>query len=105
MRGRIFWAHLDKRRPVVVVSAERRNELARDVIVVPCSTHVRLMRSHVALRRGEGGLRQASIAKCEQIVTISKDALAPTALGAPLSAARMHEIERGILSALGIVLA
>jgi hypothetical protein len=35
MRGSIYWAHLDKKRPVVVVSNERRNQLARDLIVVP----------------------------------------------------------------------
>ena len=72
MRGRIFWAHLDKRRPVVVMSVERRNELARDVIAIPCSTNARPMSWHVPLRKGEGGLPHASIAKCEQIVTIPK---------------------------------
>ena len=104
MRGSIFWAQLDKRRPVIVVSAERRNQLARDVMVIPCSTNLRAMSWHVLLRKGEGGLHQASMAKCEQILTVSKDSLSATPLGPPLSSTRVHELERAILRALEIVL-
>lgn len=104
MRGHVFWARLDKRRPVVVVSAERRNELARDVIVVPCSTTLRPFVWHVLLRKGEGGLPISSMAKCEQILTVPKDCLAAVPLGAALSAKRMAEIEHAILLALGIAI-
>lgn len=59
---------------------------------------------HVVLHKGEGGLPSRSIAKCEQIMTLSKDLVSPGALGGRLSRARMLEIERALLSALGFQL-
>ena len=103
-RGSIHWARLDKRRPVVIVSPTRRNELARDVIVIVCSTALRPMPWHVLLRGGEGGLPEASMAKCEQITTLERSAIDPQPLGAPLSQERMREIERAIRLAIGVVL-
>lgn len=103
-RGCIHWARLDKRRPVIVLSPDRRNDLAHDLIVVPCTTRSRPMIWHVRMPRGEGGIPQASYAKCEQILTIPKADLESQALGLPLPAARMHEIERAILSAIGVLL-
>lgn len=101
-RGQIFWAELDKRRPVVLVSPTRRNELASDVLVVPCSTKSRPAPWHVELRRGEGGLPADSTAKCEQITNLRKSELSAAALGEPLSASRMKELERALLIALGV---
>jgi mRNA-degrading endonuclease toxin of MazEF toxin-antitoxin module len=128
-RGYVYWAEMDKRRPAVVLSPDLRNERASDVIVIPCSRSnrnpervpnlprrcvsvepsrtnavVRFGPWHVALRRGEGGLRETSIAKCEQVTTLPKSRLAPAALGGPLTARRMLEIERGVLKAIGIVI-
>ncbi len=103
-RGVLFWAHLDKRRPVLVVSHEARNQHANDLVVVPCSTHLRAMVWHVLLHKGEGGLPAPSVAKCEQLTTVRKNDLEPTALGPGLSAQRMREVERAIVSALGIVM-
>lgn len=103
IRGSIHWADLDKRRPVIIVSVTRRNELAHDVMVVPCSTRLRPMVWHVHLKRGEGGLPSDSIAKCEQIMTLPKDELSSEPLGAPLASARMVEIERAMMIALGIL--
>ena len=72
---------LDKRRPVLVVSADARNERANDVIVVPCSTKMREAPTHVRLRRGEGGLPQDCVLKCEQITTVKKYDIDPGASG------------------------
>lgn len=102
-RGTLHWAQLDKRRPVVIVSPTRRNELANDAIVVPCSSRLRPMVWHVHLKRGEGGLPADSIAKCEQILTVPRDVLSRLPLGRTLSAARMREIELGIMRAVGIL--
>ena len=101
-RGTIHWARIDKRRPVLVVSPDYRNEWASDVLVVPCSTMRRLAPTHVLLRRGEGGLESPSAAKCEQVMTLPRSDLEPTALGAPLTPQRMDEIERALIGALGI---
>jgi len=103
-RGHLYWARLpeDKRRPVLIVSPEARNEHASDVIVIPVSTVLRQGPWHVPLRRREGGLPLASIAKCEQITTLPRDLIDDTPLGAALAPARMEEVERAILRAIGV---
>jgi len=93
---------LDKQRPAIILSPDVRNRLANDVIVVPCSTTARSMTWHVQLRRGEAGLPQACMAKCEQIATVPKSWVEPAELGR-LSAQRMREVELAVLSALGIL--
>jgi mRNA-degrading endonuclease toxin of MazEF toxin-antitoxin module len=98
----MYLARLDKWRPVLIVSPNVRNELASDVIVVPCSTRLSEAPTHVRLRRGEGGLASASVLKCEQITTLHKDDVRKAPLGAPLSSARLLEVERGILRAIGV---
>jgi len=100
-RGSIHWVSLDKRRPAIVVSADSRNVAANDVVVIPCSTAAHRMRWHVPLRSGEGGLPESCMAKCEQITTLSKVDVEKDELGV-LSAARMRQIERALLSALSI---
>jgi hypothetical protein len=42
------------------------------------------------------------MAKCEQITTLRRDRLAPNALGGMLAGARMVEIEKAILRAIGV---
>ncbi len=103
-RGCLYWARLDKRRPVLVISPDYRNELASDVIVIPCSTHLRLSPTHVLLRRGEGGLAVSSVLKGEQVTTLHKDDIGTAAIGRPLSARRLIEVEIAVLRALGVAL-
>ena len=92
---------MDKRRPVVILSPDRRNEAASDVIVVPCFSSGRRIRWHVNLQRGEGGLPGASVAKCEQITTVPREFI-EREIGM-LPEQRIREIERALLSALGIM--
>jgi mRNA-degrading endonuclease toxin of MazEF toxin-antitoxin module len=101
-RGSLHWARLDKRRPVVVLSPDYRNELASDVIVIPCSTRLRPSPTHVKLKAGEGGAPEACMAFCEQIATLPKLDLEPAALGPKLSPARIAEVERAVMRAIGI---
>jgi mRNA-degrading endonuclease toxin of MazEF toxin-antitoxin module len=101
-RGILYWARLDKRRPVLVLSINARNERAADLIVVPCSTTLREAPTHVRLSRGEGGVPQTCMLKCEQITTLSKEDLDTTALGSPLGGARLREIELAVMRAIGI---
>lgn len=102
-RGWLHWAELDKRRPVLILSPESRNDRASDLIVVPCSSALRDGPWHVRLSRGEGGLTQSSVLLCEQITTLVKRRVDPGPLGGPLTAARMGEVERAVLLAIGIV--
>ena len=102
-RGFLYWVELDKRRPVLVVSPDVRNQLANDVVVLPCSSTLRALVWHVRLDRGEGGLREASMVKCESPQTVPKDWLGRAPLGRALSPGRMAQVERALLSALGIL--
>ncbi len=103
-RGHIYWASLpgDKRRPVLLLSPAARNDRASDVIVVPLSTVLRDGTWHVRLRKGEAGVAQVSIIKCEQITTLRKEHLSPEPLGAALSAMKMRAVEMAVLRAIGV---
>lgn len=102
-RGHVYYTRLPgetKRRPVVVLSSDRRNDLAYDVTVVPCSPNLRLGPWHVLLASGTGGLTRRSVAKCEQVTTVRKESLDEEALGGPLSEATLTRIRAAILKAL-----
>jgi mRNA interferase MazF len=101
-RGYLYVAELDKRRPVLIISLDVRNELASDVLVIPCSTHLSESPTHVRLRRGEGGLSTTSVLKCEQITTLHKEDLSTRRLGGKLSPSILAEVERCILRAIGL---
>jgi mRNA interferase MazF len=101
-RGHIYLARLDKLRPVLVVSPNVRNELASDVIVIPCSTPLSAAPTHVRLRRGEGGVAEASVLKCEQITTVHKGDVLRQPMGGAISAKLLLAVERAILRAIGI---
>jgi len=101
-RGHLYWAELDERRPVLVISPDYRNRRATDVIVVPCSTQIRDAPTHVRIRGREGGIPEGSILKCEQITTLPRDELASQPLGGSLSRRRVAEVEVAILRAIGV---
>jgi mRNA interferase MazF len=101
-RGHVHWAQMEKRRPVLVVSVDARNERANDVLVIPCSTTLREAPTHVRLMRGEGGVPRDSVLKCEQITTLKKHEVDPVPLGMPIRPGRMREVERAVLRAIGI---
>jgi mRNA-degrading endonuclease toxin of MazEF toxin-antitoxin module len=100
-RGRLYWVSLDKRRPALVLSPDYRNDHAGDVIVIPCSTRLRPAPTHVLLRRGQGGLRESTVLKCEQITTLPKSDV-HSALGSPLPPAVVRAVERAVLRAIGV---
>jgi mRNA-degrading endonuclease toxin of MazEF toxin-antitoxin module len=104
LRGYLYWVELDKRRPALIVSPDYRNELACDVIVIPCSTTLRLAPTHVMLRRGEGGVDHPSALKCEQITTLHQDDVGRAPLGGQLSQKRMAEVGRAVLWAIGVAI-
>ena len=101
-RGHLYWVTMDKRRPALVLSPDYRNQHAGDVIVVPCSTRLRPAPTHVLLRRGQGGLAESSVLKCEQITTLSKADVHEPALGKELPATVLRAVERAVLRAIGV---
>lgn len=107
-RGEIYFASARTRpgerklRPVLIISPDIRNRWAGDVLAIPISTKVRPAPEHVLLDRGEGGLPQSSVAKCEQVSSMDKSLLEPRALSSPISEDRIRQIEDALLIALGI---
>ena len=101
-RGFVYFARLDKLRPVLVISSDVRNALASDIIVIPCTTTLSIAPTHVRLRKGEAGLSTASVLKCEQITTLHKDDVRRDPLGGPLLPKRILEVERAVLRAIGV---
>jgi mRNA-degrading endonuclease toxin of MazEF toxin-antitoxin module len=109
-RGEIYLVRLPgqpkdtKPRPGLIVSLDVRNRLANDVVVVPISTTLRPSPTHVELSEGEGGLDQASMAKCEQITTLDKSFLIRGPFSGTISPAKMTEVEKAVERAIGIVI-
>ena len=107
LRGCLYWVTIPgepgtKQRPALVVSVNARNRLADDVLVIPASTTLRPAPTHVRLGKGTGGLPRESVLRCEQITTLPKRLLSSSALGGPLSAALLEDVERGVLRAIGV---
>jgi mRNA interferase MazF len=92
-----------KNRPALVVSMDVRNRLANDVIVVPLSTTLRPAPTHVELPAGEGGLRESSMAKCEQITTLDKSFLLRGPFAGTIDPLLMRDIEKAIQRAIGVI--
>ncbi len=88
-------------RPGLVASPNVRNRLAGDVLVVPLSSALRPLPTHVLLTAGEGGQRLDSMATCEQIIGLDKGFLVGGPLGPPLGESRMDEVVRAIRRAVG----
>ena len=82
-RGEIWFVELPTdppgkgRRPVVIVSsdAQNRNPRADTVLVVPLTTTLKEVPTHVYLLPGETGLQEASCIKAEDITVVRKATL------------------------------
>jgi mRNA-degrading endonuclease toxin of MazEF toxin-antitoxin module len=101
-RGLLYYARLDQRRLVLVISPDVRNAGAPDVLVIPVSPVLSTAPTHVRLRAGEGGLRVASLLKCEQLTNLDKGALDAEPIGAALAEPRLRMVERALLRAIGV---
>lgn len=101
LRAGLYWAHLDKRRPVLVISIDARNERAGDLLVIPATTRLREAPTHVILRAGEGGLASRTSLQCEQVTNLPKSALESDLIGR-LDPKRIAAVERALMRAVGI---
>ena len=73
-RGELWWAIIDKRRPVVLLSRDEAYEVRSNVVVAPISTTIRSYAVEVKSGRREG-LDHTSVINCDWITTIRKDQL------------------------------
>ena len=93
-------------RPVLIVSLDARNQNDRadTVLVVPFTTALRDVPTHLHLEPGETGLPRKSALAAENITVVRKESLIPSRspLGL-LSETRLHQIARRVLLAMGFV--
>ena len=98
-RGEIWWARLDKRRPVVLVSRDEAYDVRALVIVAGVSTTVRGYAVEVKVGRAEG-LPRACVINCDWLVTVPKADLLERA--GSLGAAKRQLLDRALGFALGL---
>jgi mRNA-degrading endonuclease toxin of MazEF toxin-antitoxin module len=95
-RGVLYWARLDKRRPVLVVSSDRFNRRSAYVTVIPGSSRLRPLITHVKLRSGDGGVSRSTMLLCEHVQELHQSDVDPDAIGAPLATPLMHAVESAL---------
>jgi mRNA-degrading endonuclease toxin of MazEF toxin-antitoxin module len=83
------------------MSPDYRNKLANDVLVIPLTTNLRTMPTHVRLPAGVAGLREPSMAKAEQITALPKEFFVRGPLGGRLPVALVRELRRAVWRAMG----
>jgi mRNA interferase MazF len=98
-RGEVWWANVDKRRPVVLVSRREAYEVRAMVIVAPVSTTIRGFSVEVRVGRTEG-LPRAAVVNCDWLVTLPKTDLVERA--GSLSGAKMAQLDDALRFALGL---
>ena len=98
-RGEIWWAQVDKGRPVALISRDEAYAIRRMVIIAPVSTTVRGFAVEVRVGRREG-LSHSSVINCDWLVTLPKAQL-KRRLGA-LSVNKLQRLDDALRFALGL---
>lgn len=114
-RGDLFWADISPRsgseqsgkRPVIIMSHNAFNQTAgwRSIIVIPISTSEKQARrgpTTVLVSALSTGLSRDSIALCHQVTTVDRSKLMQK-IGT-LPPGLLQEIERGLMTAVGIMM-
>ena len=107
-RGEIWSVHIPGQpddphqpRPALVVSADIRNRLADDVMVVPIFSQGAEGPTHVHIERGVGGLRKDGVLFCEELTTLDRDFLSRGPWGPAVPGEVLMAVNRGVRRALG----
>lgn len=108
-RGEVWYAYLDPivgreqsgRRPVLVISDDLLNSGPSElVIVLPVTSRIRGIPSHIEVNDGEGGLDRPSAIMCEAVRSISRQRLR-TRLGV-IEKSVLTAVERALVILLGL---
>lgn len=97
-------ADLHTPRPSIVISVNVRNRLAGDVLVVPLTTTLRPLPTHILIPAGAGGQQHDSMAICEQVTCLDKAFLVRGPLGSTIPGPLLDDVVRAIRRATGEVL-
>lgn len=98
-RGEVWWALLDEKRPVVLLSRDGAEELRAIQVVAPAGTDITDVGIEVRLGNGEGlanegvvrvALPRTGFIPCTWLVTLTRDDLIKQA--GRLSPAKLHEL-------------
>ena len=97
-RGQVWWAKVDKRRPVLLLSRPEAYAMRRRVLAAEITTVLRRNPATIELGRKDG-LPQRCIVNCDNLVTVNQEQLVEyvTTLGD----LRMAEVKEAVLFALG----
>ena len=98
-RGEIWWADLEKRRPVVLLSRDEAYEIRGLVTVAPVTTRNRNLSVEIQLGKGEG-LPKTCVANLDVITTIPKRSLVERI--AMLPAKKLEALDDALRFALGL---
>ena len=98
-RGEVWWAQIDKKRPVVLLSRDEAYDVRAMVIVAPATTTVRGYAVEVKVGRREG-LPRECVVNCDWLVTVPKVDL--VARAGSLSAAKVQKLDDALRFALGL---
>jgi mRNA interferase MazF len=98
-RGEVWWAKLDKRRPVVLLSRNEAYDVRALVIAAPVSTTVRGFAVEVRVGKKEG-LPRAGVVNCDWLVTVPKTNLLERA--GVLDAHKVDQLDGALRFALGL---
>jgi mRNA-degrading endonuclease toxin of MazEF toxin-antitoxin module len=90
--------------PALVASVDVRNRLAGDVMVVPLSTSLRPLSTHVLIPAGVGGQQHDSMAKCEQLTTLDKQFLVRGPFAGRVPEALLEDVVRAVRRSIGELL-
>jgi mRNA interferase MazF len=98
-RGEIWWARLDERRPVVLLSRDEAYEIRSMIVVAPTTSRIRGYAVEVKLGRREG-LSRECVVNCDWIVTIAKMDLIEKA--GSLASAKLQQLDAALRFALSL---
>lgn len=102
-RGEVWWASLDKRRPVVIIQANFFNESQLNSVVVAAVTSnlgLADMPGNVRISSRDSGLAKPSVVNVTQLFTISRARL--TECVKTLSGDAMQAVDQGVRLVLGL---
>jgi mRNA interferase MazF len=98
-RGEVWWAHVDKKRPVVLLSRDDAYAVRALVVVAPATTVIRGFAAEIRLGRAEG-LPRNCILNCDWLVTIPKADLIERA--GVLSVTKLSQLQTALMFVLGL---